>query len=232
MPNYRAVVDHVGYWRGTVHRWSTSYSFTGSGTAPNSAACDTLLAADSAICYAGTNVSGGIPEVRFYNTATGGVPVVAKTYFDYAVPADWIKYTSTGWATHTNAPESALETALLIEWPAGLSTTGKPVTFRKWYHAVKVSINQGGDSGQDMLTADLTALTGAAASLTGCLVSTYGLTIGNAGRLVTGAAVVSPYYSNHQMPKGRRRTSLSKDGTKYKVKSTPSIIPDEPIDAD
>lgn len=223
MANYRAVVDHVGYWRGTIHKWSTSYEFTGSGTTPNTAACTALATADSNMCYSSVSGgNGGICEVRFYNSS-GGVPIVTETFFDYAVPGDWIKYLSGAYASKTVSPEAALETALLVEWPAGLSSTGKPVYFRKWFHAVKQSVNAEGDSSGDMVTADVTSLTTYAETLATCLASGYGLALGNARRLAGTSPQVSIYYSNHQMPKGRRRKTVSSGGTTYRIVGVPTI---------
>jgi hypothetical protein len=231
MADYRAVVRHVRYWRGNVHRWSNSFEFTGSGTTPNAAACNILTSATSEMCYAATSAAqGGIFETAIYR-AGGGVPLATVTYFDDAVPADWIKYTATGWGGDgSSAVDPSAEVAMICTWPAGLSATGKPVTFRKWFHAVPVSSTSNG--GVDIASGVVSTLQTAALALQTCLAPTYGLALGNSGRLAATTPVVSGFYGNHQMPKGRRKKSVTVDGTSYKIKSTPGIVADGPIESD
>jgi hypothetical protein len=224
MTDYRAVVDHVGYWRGTIHRWSTSYSFTGSGTAPNTAACSTLLLADDKMCYTPTtSLNGGTYECRIY-AASGGVPIASYTRFDWTIPGDWIAFNGSGWgATHTVANATQMECALLVEWAAGVSSTGKPVNFRKWYHAVKASVAPGEGLG-DILTADITTLTTQAEAVATCLAPTYGLVMGNARRLAGTSPVVSSFYVNHQMPKGRKRKLVVLGGSGIGLSPSDPVI--------
>lgn len=206
MTDYRAIVKHVRYWRGTIHRWSTSYSLTGNGTTPDVTACQTLLAADDDMCYGGSGSQiGGTYEASFYR-ASGGIPVATYTKFDYSVPLDWVVPRGAGWVSHAALTEPSAETALLVTWPAGYSSTGKPVTFRKWWHMVPVT-TAGAGSLPDIPTATITSLVSHAQTLATCLAPTYGLVFGNASRLAGLVPTVDAFYSNHQMPRGRRRST-------------------------
>lgn len=222
MTDYRAVLRHAKYWRGNVHRWSTSYEFTGSGVPPDGTACDTLKAAEEHMLYSPTTApfSAGVAEAAFY-LASGGTPIVEKIYYDWTQPSAWIAPSSDGWPVRTVALENLAETALLVEWQGGLSRTGKPVKFRKFYHSVPFS--QGTGSSGDISGTTQTALVARANALTGCLGGTYGLALGNASRLA-GTASVSLYYVTHQMPRGRRRKPLVTASGKYTGPNIPIII--------
>jgi hypothetical protein len=71
----------------------------------------------------------------------------------------------------------------------------------------------------------ITTLETAAEALATSLASGYGLVLGNAGRLAGTSPVALNYYSNHQMPRGRRRTTLSRSGTSFKVTDVPGLLP-------
>lgn len=204
MTDYRAIVRHVRYWRGTVHRWSTSYRFTGSLTAPlDPTAASTLLLADDKMCYSSSSgaVAGGTYACEIY-AASGGTPLASYTRFDWETPASWIPYAATAWGSRTPAQDAVAETAALVEWPAGLSRTGKPVKFRKFYHAVPDTSGPG--SSPDIPTATQATLAAQANNVSICLYSGYGIALGSAGRL-PGTPVVLPFYVTHQMPRGRRK---------------------------
>nr|CRY96106.1 hypothetical protein [uncultured prokaryote] len=228
MTDYRFVVRHIGYWRGAPHTWTTSYGFTGSGGAtPDAAACSTLLSKDSAMCYSSSSgsVQGGAYECEVYASG-GGVPIASYVAFDHTTPSSWVAYSASAWATKTTSAENIMEVALLVEWPAGVSRTGKAVKFRKWFHAVKASSVT--PPAHDVSTADVTALTTGAMTLQSCLSTTYNLSLGNSRTLV-GSPTVQPFYSNHQMPKGRRRKALVTAGGRY---TGPTVDVPGPIEAD
>ena len=207
MATYRAIVSHVRYWRGGIHRWSTSYQYTGSLTAPlDTAAATALLNADNKMLFGTGTTAGGTYKCAIYSEATGGVPVATYTAFDWETPAAWQAGSASVWPTSANVVDPVAETALLVEWPAGLSRTGKPVNMRKWYHMVPVSTVTGGT--QQVSAAQITALQGQAQQLQTVLNPTYGLALGTAGRL-PGTPRVSPFYVTHQMPRGRRRNVVN-----------------------
>jgi hypothetical protein len=217
---YRGVVRHVRYWRGDVHRWSTVYPFLGTLTsALTSSDAETLLLADDKMCFGINAGDGGTYECDLYDTASGGVPVASYIAFDWTTPGSWIKYGGAAWTGGT-VFETQAETSLAVTWPAGLSRTGKPVVLRKWYHAVPVSVGTAGQT-PDIATGNLTSLKAQAVVLINAL-SAKGLVMGSAsGRFAGTVPVVSPFYENHQMPRGRRRKALVTASGRY---TGPSVV--------
>lgn len=213
MPDYRAVVRHVGYWRGQIHRWSTSYSFTGSGSPLTTAAAQTLLTADDNMCYGTATANGGTYQCEIY-LASGGTPVATYTKFAYGTTGSWPGFASLGWPSRTAVQEPVREAALLVTWPAGFSSTGKPVEFKKWYHAVP-DTTLAASTAPDVSPTAVTQLTTFAQTLASCLAPTYGLVLGNSRRLAGFTPTVHPFYSSHQMPKGRRRKPLVTASGRY-----------------
>jgi hypothetical protein len=155
--------------------------------------------------------------VAFYPSG-GGVPVVEKVYYDWTTPGSWITPTSTAWPTRTAPADQNAEVAWLAEWQAGLSSSGKPVKFRKWYHSVPPSSSAGATA--DIPSTTVSSLLTQVTILQGCLAGGYGLVLGNSRRLA-GAATVLPYYGNHQMPRGRRRKPLVTADGRY---TGPSLL--------
>lgn len=214
MASYRAVVRHVRYWKGQIHRWSTSYTFTGGGGGtPDSTDCATLLTNDDAMCYSFAAADGGTYACEIYDLAAGGSPIASHTAFDYTVPADWIPYSSDGWAAPpSDGFEISAEVALLVEWAGGLSRTGKPVTFRKWFHAVPNAIVS--PPAAQVSPTNITSLETAATTLQHSL-GGRGLSMGSVSGRLAGSPTVQPFYGNHQMPRGRRRKALVTSSGKY-----------------
>lgn len=207
MAAYRGVVRHVRYWRGKVHKWSTSYTFTGSLTTPlDFTACNQLATADSRLCYHGPDTAGGIYQVQFYDLQAGGTAVATANYFDPLNPAAWLPYDGSGWGSNTLETDATAENALLVEWAGGFSKTGKPVTFKHWYHAVPAVEPVGG--AQQVSAGDVASLTTAANRING-VVAGYGIVLGSKAGRLAGNATVSAYYGNHQMPRGRRKKRIT-----------------------
>jgi len=204
MTDYRAVVRHVRYWRGAIHKWSTVYPLTGVLSSGDYAACmGALYDMEQACLFAGNGTTaGGIYEIALYASASGGVPVYSNVYFPEAVPASWIPYAQTAWTTTGVPCVDAAEVALQVEWAAGLSSSGKPVFFRKWYHAVAQRAVTPGAS--DISSSDQTSLT--AGFVAGfAAIDGYGVQLGNSVRLAGTTPTVGLFYGNHQMPRGRRK---------------------------
>lgn len=200
---YRAVVRHVRYWRGQVHRWSTVYTFAGTLTGPLTAAlAQSFMILDDGMCYGGTTKQGGTYECSLYNTATGGVPVATYTAFDWTAFASWVAHRGTFWTGTGFVTEPQAEVAMQVQWPVGLSTSGKPVTLKKWYHAVPQTSALAG--AQDVPASSVTSLAVGAANIKAGL-SSVGLVLSTKGGTFAGTGAVEPYYKNHQMPRGRRR---------------------------
>lgn len=217
---YRAVVRHVRYWRGNVHHWSTVYQFVGTPSKPlDTAAAILLNNADDDMCMKTVAAEGGTYGTDIYNVSTGGSPIISFRNFDPTNLAAWPGYGhASAWGNVAANIGQPAENALVVEWAAGLSKSGKPVSMKKWYHAVP-SVSPGGAT-VDIPPATVTALTTAAQGLVGVWAS-YGLTLGSASGRFAGVATVKAQYGNHQMPRGRRRKALVTAGGKY---TGPTIV--------
>jgi hypothetical protein len=204
MTTYRAVARHVRYWRGAVHKWSTVWLMTGTLTAGGGPGLiEQVHGLEQDINYpAPSGHGGGVWEIALYDQASGGSPIAVTSYFDPAVPSSWIAYIGTPWADLTANLMTAAEVALQVTWNAGLSRTGKPVKFRKWFHSVPEVGRPPGDP--ELAGSQVTSLqTTMNAWVAGF--STFGVLHGNGGRLAASVSVVDNFYTNHQMPRGRRR---------------------------
>jgi hypothetical protein len=210
---YRGVVRHVRYWRGGIHRWSTVYNFVGAPTRSLTVTdAQNLLTHDSAMCYRTSAANGGVYECQLYDQAVGGTAFATYTAFDWTTPGAWVAPTGTGWTTTGVAQEAVAETALQVEWAGGLSSSGKPVFMRKWYHMVPSSAVVGG--AVQVGAADVASLQLAAQSIVGVFASA-GLVLGSASSRLAGVASVKAFYGTHQMPKGRKRKALVTAGGRY-----------------
>nr|CRY97291.1 hypothetical protein [uncultured prokaryote] len=196
-----------------MHKWSTVYQFVGvPSMGIDTAAAELLRAADDEMCWGPAAYDGGTYECQIYDHATGGVPVATSTTFDPTVTGDWTGYDGSSWATAAGNFHTDAEAALSVEWNAGLSSSGKPVKLRKWYHAVPDQSVVG--NAQNVLAADVTKLTTAANALITVL-SSYGLSMGSSTGRFAGSATVLPFLGSHQMPRGRRRRALVTAGGRY-----------------
>lgn len=218
--NHRFVVRHVRFWRGAIQKWSTVYQFQGVPLGGSIITADLTAVAnnDKAMCYSKVASDGGVYQVECYDQTAGGPPVATINYFDPESPGAWTGFAGTVWAPFTQPMETVAETALGVRWLAGTSSSGKNVYMRKWYHAVPSSTAVAG--AVDVSPAMITALTTQATALQSCLTS-RGMGLAPPGRTSVGLPVVSAYYENHQMPRGRRRKALVTASGRY---TGPSIV--------
>ena len=220
MTEYRAVNRHVRYWRGNIHKWSTVYQFSGSvASADYPTLLGRLLDLENAVCYpAPGGGGGGIWEQALYNQSSGGIPVSVVSRFDPDTPGTWIPYSGSAWSSLTTALEGNAEVALQVEWLAGLSSSGKPVRFRKWYHAVPQLAS--GNTAPDVSSTNRTSIAGLIQSELSAI-GGLGAPLGNSSRLAGATPEVLAFYGNHQMPRGRRRKPLVTAGGRY---TGPSVV--------
>lgn len=222
MTDYRMVARHVAYWRGAIHHWSTVWPFVGTLTTANQGpAIAAIKTLEQAVGYKGRTgeAPGGLYEIALYDQATGGVPIDVATYFDPTTPGAWVDYASTGWGSVASACDSSLESALGVRWAAGLSSSGKPVYFRKWFHAIPSSLAVPG--AVDVTSTSVTLL--ASALTTGLnTVGGLGAPMGRGSRLAATTPVINPFYENHQMPRGRRRKVAGASASGLPLRIDPS----------
>lgn len=203
---YRAVVRHVRYWRGAVHKWSTVYQFVGTATStPSSTDCQNILTLDDAMCYPSVAADGGTYECDIYNQSSGGVPIASYSRFAWNAPGSWIGYGGSGWTTTALGFNGDAEACTQVRWIMGLSSSGKPVYARKYFHATPPTAVAG--AAAQISGSDLTSLAAKATLMTGVMAS-KGLVLGSSAGRFAGVASVEPYFVNHQMSKGRKRKAL------------------------
>lgn len=186
------------------------------------AGLDLMATLDANLCFFGQhNDQGAIFQVDFYSKDLGGAPLLSKVYADWLNPSSGTLPPSAYWGSKVAVCNQPLESALVVEWDGGLGRTGKPVKFRKFYHAIPVSTAE--DGGADITPTDVTGLQELANTIQTAFTD-FDLLMGNTRRLA-GTAEVSANYGNHQMPRGRRHkklvTSSFKPGS-YVVVSPPS----------
>ena len=195
MATYRYQVVAVGMWRGKIKRWNTTFT----GTSSTQTA--TYYAKMQACGYPNPGdavgaCSGGISSISVYNS-TGGAPILVTVYFDWQTPSTWIPYTGTAWAgTPAGTPidASGESAALVVGHMAALSSSGKPVTTRKYLHAIPS--RTAADYTDPAIGATIQA------ALAGQLGTSY---MRNPAGVAPTSVTVEPFYFNHQRVRGRRR---------------------------
>lgn len=197
MAIFRYQVVNVGWWRGKIKRWNTTMHIAGGQYA------NTLRTAFNAVGWPNPgdvqgDCSGGVASISVYSAA-GGAPVQVNTYFDWQTPSTWIPYTGADWSSvdaATPLDASGESAAVVVGHLPGLSATGKPMTTRKYLHAVP-SRTAADFSDPDIPTAAAAAIAARFAPI--LMLSPSGLQ--------PSSVTVEPYYGNHQRVRGRRRTT-------------------------
>lgn len=199
MAVYRYQVVSVGWWRGKIKRWNTTFHMTQSNQTP------AIYSRMQATGYPNPgdvtgDCSGGVASISVYDAA-GGAPIVVTTYFDWQTPTTWIPYTGSVWSNI--APDTPLDASgesamLVVGNMAALSATGKPVTTRKFFHAIPSR------TAVDFADPDIDAATIALVE------AQWGAVfMGTPAGVQPATVTVEPYYGNHQRVRGRRRTTRS-----------------------
>lgn len=196
MAVFRHQVVSVGMWRGKIKRWNTTFhtGFVGDASSIKSAMQATGWVNPGDVLGA---CSGGVASIATY-AAAGGAPVQHLIYFDWETPSTWIPYTGTAWSgvdPATPLDASGESAACVIGKMATLSATGKPVTTRKYLHAVP--------SRTAAAYADPDIAPAVAAAIAGQF-PVY--MMANPAGAAPSSVSVDPYYLNHQRVRGRRRT--------------------------
>ena len=196
MAVYRYQAVCVGWWRGKIKRWNTTFH-TSSATSTS--------AIKNAMMNAGYpnpgdvtgDCSGGVASITVYSS-TGGAPISQTVYFDWQTPSTWIPYTGSAWSAvpeGTPLDTSGESAAVVVGHFTGLSATGKPVTTRKYLHAIP-SRTAADFADPDIPPATATAL--------GTLFTSF---MAKPNGTTPATVDVEPYYGNHQRVRGRRRTA-------------------------
>lgn len=195
MAVYRYQVVSVGLWRGKIKRWNTTFHF--SSSASTAGVHDAMQATGWKLAGDVTGAcSGGVASIQVYNS-TGGSPIASTVYFDWETPTTWIPYTGTAWSgidPNTPLDASGESAVVIVGHMAALSSSGKPVTTRKYLHAIP-SRTAANYSDPDVPAAVASAL---AAQFSPGLMA-------NPAGVAPSSVSCEAYYLNHQRVRGRRR---------------------------
>lgn len=197
MAVYRYQATCVGLWRGKIKRWNTTFH-----TTTTFGMRDAIHDAIQVVSYPNPGdavgaCSGGLASITWYDAA-GGAPLGQQVYFDWQLPSTWIPYGGGVWSgvpADTPLDASGESAVVVVGQLPGLSRTGKPMSTRKYLHAIP-SRSAAAFDDPDISS---TVQAGIAASFP---LSIMGNPAGVSPNLVT----CEPYYGNHQRVRGRRRT--------------------------
>ena len=197
MAVYRYQVVDVGLWRGKIKRWNTTYHLTNSGSS------STLRSMHNALGWPNPGdaigaCSGGVSSIKVYSAA-GGAPISQTVYFDWEAVGTWIPYTGTAWSgvdPGTILDASGESAMVVVGKMAALSSTGKPVTTRKYYHAIPAR-TAAAYADPDIAPATQAAIKSAVNAVFWS----------NPKGVAPVTVAAEPYYLNHQRVRGRRRTT-------------------------
>lgn len=197
MAVFRYQVVCVGWWRGKIKRWNTTFHSTTSGATANLKTLMQAVGWPNPGDAAGA-CSGGVASISRY-AAAGGPPQQVTTYFDWQTPSTWVPYTGSAWSgVDPDTPlDASGESALVVVGNMGyLSSTGKPVTTRKYFHAIPSR------TAVDYTDPDVDATS--AAAIQAAVQSRY---MCNPAGIEPSSIEVEEWYLNHQRVRGRRRTT-------------------------
>nr|CRY96085.1 hypothetical protein [uncultured prokaryote] len=216
----------VGYWRGEPKRWNNTFHYTTSAQTPNYTAC--LAAAHTILQALGTPyVPGGNSSIALY-PVDGGVPLAETTFFNWEAPGSWVQWNGTIWGTSTTPTPTSGEAAVVFKVAAGVSSSGKPVSLRSYWHAFLAQPDTA--STPQLSSAIITAAVTQYNKLQVLNDGAGGALVLSKpdGTAVANTATLGGYVETHQRVRGRRRKSVTIDGKRYyPATSSAHIVPVE-----
>lgn len=178
-------------FRGVQQEFSNVYHYNlaGAQTGPFEAMLDEVKATEV------TFHSSDVTFVRGAVWSSGGSPAQNQMLFQK-------DFTGTGNQSLNTSQDR--ERAVLVQWPAGLDSRGKPVYLRKWYHSC------GGFAGQAFAATHLQntvqlqqvtrdAIAAAADAMTNIGVAEAWELVAESGRVITGDVFCHPWLEHHQL---------------------------------
>lgn len=203
-------IEKQAYWRGAPKTWVNRYVMTGADpTTSNATAVINGLKAIEDVVYPQVNagVGVGFVEGRAYG-AGGGAPLTVVNY-----NADLVAGTATGWTGPGTGDYASLQFGGTLEncldvvtLMNGLSTSGKPVYCRKFFRGI-INVDEAENAG--IAEGDRTQVaTHTLPWKTGVGGTAYVVTTVDS-RLAQGVPTAQEYIGNHQVPRGRKRSTSS-----------------------
>lgn len=196
-PNF--ALKYTSPWRGKQHQWSVTSSHSGASFGAEADQISFLQSVHAVIAsFIASGSSTYCSGWDYYN----GQDKAALASAIYATGAA-ANTAGFGGSRYGNAyggstvGYSGLETCVLLYAPVGLSTTGKPVSLKKFIHSVPAG---NGNDAPPLVAADANPL---AAQLGDGSLFGNRVLISASGK--QGAWVVDQFFSNHQMPRKRKK---------------------------
>lgn len=204
-------IEKQAFWRGNPHTWVNRYVLSGP-TPSETVAQDVInqLKLIEGQLHPQITASNGVGFVigRAYG-ATGGPPFATIAYNASAEPSSATGFPGAGWDDTQQGTADTLEVCTLVEVPLqGLSSTGKPVTLRKYFRMTTYGSIED-TSGASIGTIDRAGIAAVCLPWTTGLGSGGATVIGTSGRAPSDVPTAHPYIVNHQVPRGRKRKSAS-----------------------
>lgn len=194
-------------WRGAPHQFHVGGNH--SGAAFNASDAQSFMEGESSVAALSiapfqSNPGVSVISSRYYN-GVQATPVYERIYGEeYPVP-EAIRPTMAAYTTGGGGPVLPLEVCVMVESPAGMSKTGKPVYLRKFLRGAPVGALDVSGSGDAIFTIGAEGAAAATAYGDG---SWFGERVyigpsGTQGTSTSWIALQQP--GNHQVPRGRKR---------------------------
>lgn len=212
-----------GFWRGNPHTWVNRYVMTGAD--PTSSDAITVISALHDIeeqLHAQKGAASGVGFVQGRAYASTGYSAFASVNYNVSqAAATATGFTGATWTDTTQSEANTLEVCMLLETPLlGLSSSGKPLTLRKFYRGAFY----GGvepDDAAGIPAADIAGIKAVTLPMfTGLGGTAYTVTSPNPLRVPALAPRPLDFICNRQIPKGRKKkiTVKTSNGTVVSIK--------------
>lgn len=203
--------EKQAYWRGINKSFVNRYVM--SGAQPTAAEAITVINALAVIedaIFPQTAAGEGVGRVQGRAYPSGKGSFFASVNWNTSLePATALGFTGPTWTPHYISWAPTLETCLLCETPInGLSSTGKPVSLRKYFRGINSGTSE--DSGPGVINpADVTGIEGVIAPWWTGMGANNWVVIANSGNQASSAPTVHPFLVAHQVPRGRKKKASS-----------------------
>jgi len=204
-------ITKQAFWRGAPHVWQNRYVM--SGAQPSASDAGTVITALKDIedvLQPSQGAGHGVGFVRGSAYGSGsGAPFEVLEYNASEGSGTATGFTGGAWTGYDLGWAPTLETCLMIETPVtGLSSTGKPVSLRKYIRGVASGSNEAETSGQ-VAADDITGVEAAVLPWKTGMGASSWVVIAGSGAQASGPPACHPYLVAHQIPRGKKRKTSS-----------------------
>lgn len=203
-------LEKQAYWRGNPHSWVNRYVMSGddpTATAAQEVIGDLMAIENVLHAEVASGLGVGFVQGRAYSK-NGGPPLAVVNYNESKAAGTATGFTGGTYDSVTLVQATTLEQCLETRTPlATLSSSGKPVYLRKFFRGVSMNAEQEVDAPNIIPAGVITALSAVIQPWKTGLGSNSYVVIGTSGRQASGDPTFVDYFSNHQVPRGRKKKS-------------------------